>query len=109
MSTKNDFEIDLAVHKLEIEGIDKILDIVKLIVGVGTPACAVLLSQGLSNWWQWVAFGVLFGVVLGAFVELFSLTGDRNEIVSRMKQRHIQEKTRSRSIFAHFFRGKGTA
>lgn len=98
MSKRDNFEIDLEIHKLELEGIDKILDIVKLIVAIGLPVCAGLLYQGPENWWQWVPFGVLFGVVLGAFIEMFNLTGERNIILSEMKQVYLGRKYQSSGI-----------
>lgn len=109
MSKKSNFEIDLEIHKLEIEGIDKVLDIVKLIVSIGAPVCALLLSRGMANWWQWVAFGVLFGVVLGAFVELFNQTHKRNDILSEMKKKYLSEKSRPNSLLNYLARRKGQA
>lgn len=108
MTKSNDFQIDLEIHKLELEGIDKILDIIKLTVSIGTPACALLLSQGMENWWQWVAFSVLFGVVLGAFVELFNQAGARNEILSEMKTKYLNEQHKPKGIIRRFASKRGS-
>ena len=99
MTKISNFEIDLEIYKLELDGIDKMLDIVKLILVVGVPVCAGLLSQGLQNWWQWIAFGLLLGFVVGAFIELFRIVGDRNEIIAEMKQKYLNEKSKSRQLF----------
>lgn len=99
MTKKSNFEIDLEIHKLELNGIDKMLDIVKLILAVGAPVCAGLLSQGLKNWWQWLAFGLLLGFVIGAFIELFRILADRGEIIAEMKQRYLKEKSKPRQLF----------
>lgn len=93
MTKDKDFQIDLEIHKLELEGIDKVLDVIKLILAIGTPVCAGLLSQGLNDWWQLAAFSALLGIVSGAFVELFAWTRDRGKIVSKMKQRYLNYKS----------------
>lgn len=99
MSKKSNFEIDLEIYKLELEGIDKILDIVKLILVVGVPVCAGLLSQGMEHWWQWVAFSLMLGFVAGAFVELFNFTSERSGIIAEMKQKYLNEKAKPRKFF----------
>lgn len=94
MVKQSNFEIDLEISRLEIKGIDKILDIVKLTISIGTPTCVLLLSQKLEDWWQIVAFGILAGVVLGAFIELFNLTHKRNDILLNIKKKYVSEKRR---------------
>ncbi len=109
MGKKNDFEIDLEVYKLELEGIDKIIDVAKLITVVGAPVSAGLLSQGIREWWQWLAFALLAGFVIAAVHELFRLTSDRNEIIAKMKQKYLGEKSKPKDSMTRIFKKKNKA
>lgn len=104
MIGRNSPQIDLEIYKLELNGIDKLIDAVKLIIIVMTPVSAGLLSAGIREWWQQAGFGLALGLSIGGVIGLFRLIDERNDTIAMMKVKYLQEKTRRKSFFERILR-----